>query len=187
MAEPVLTVNLSAVYKRTGAGVRDIQFSVAPGEILGIAGESGSGKSTIAASILGLLNRRGGKATGSIRFRETELLALKERQLRSFRCRQIALVSQSSMAALNPALRLKTQFREVWRAHRSSGDWRETAIPILDFLRVPVHEEFFERYPSELSVGLAQRVVISLALLHSPALLIADEPTSALDLVTQAE
>lgn len=184
---PLLSCDLSVIYRRTQAGIRDVQFSVGSAEIVGIAGESGSGKSTIATAILGLSGRRGADVTGSVSFRGTELLKLSERELRRLRGRQIALVSQSSLAALNPALRLKTQFREVWRAHRKDGDWREAATPVLQLLRVPVTEEFFDRYPSELSVGLAQRVLVALALLHQPALLIADEPTSALDLVTQAE
>ncbi|MBC8167583.1 MAG: ABC transporter ATP-binding protein [Bryobacteraceae bacterium] len=174
-------------YRRTGAGVRDVRFSIAAGEILGIAGESGSGKSTIATAILGLSDRRGGVASGQVIFKGADLLLLRERELRQYRGRRIALVSQSSLAALNPALRLKTQFKEVWRAHRADGDWREAALPVLELLRVPATAEFLDRYPPELSVGLAQRVLISLALLHGPELLIADEPTSALDLVTQAD
>lgn len=184
---PLLECDISAIYRRTGAGVRDIRFAVNRGEILGIAGESGSGKSTIASAILGLTTYRGGEVTGSIRFNGQELLGLAEKQWRGLRGCQIALVSQSSMAALNPALRLRTQFSEAWRAHKRGGDWRSAATPTLELLRVPATPEFFERYPSELSVGLAQRVLVALSLLHGPQLLIADEPTSALDLVTQAE
>ncbi len=184
---PLLECDISATYRRTGAGVRDIRFAVGRREILGIAGESGSGKSTIASAILGLTKHRGGDVRGSIRFDGTELLGLPERQWRALRGRHISLVSQSSMAALNPALRLRTQFSEVWRAHRRDGDWRVAATPTLELLRVPATPEFFDRYPSELSVGLAQRVLVALSLLHQPDLLIADEPTSALDLVTQAE
>ncbi|MDZ4801610.1 MAG: ABC transporter ATP-binding protein [Bryobacteraceae bacterium] len=184
---PLLECDISSTYRRTGAGVRDIRFAVGRGEILGIAGESGSGKSTIASAILGLSKYRGGEVTGSIRFDGQELVGLAEKQWRALRGRRISLVSQSSMAALNPALRLRTQFGEAWRAHRRDGDWRAAATPTLELLRVPVTAEFLERYPSELSVGLAQRVLVALALLHEPQLLIADEPTSALDLVTQAE
>ena len=125
--------------------------------------------------------------TGSVKLDGVELVGMRERDLRAIRGRRIALVSQSSLSALNPALRLKTQFGEVWRAHRKDGDWRERAAATLELLRVPAPPEFFERYPAELSVGMAQRVLVALALLHEPDLLIADEPTSALDLVTQAE
>src|SRR3954447_14832957 len=187
MLMSLLECELTATYKRTNMGVRDIQFTIAPGEILGVAGESGSGKSTIAASIMGTLGRRGGETRGQILFRGTDLLKLSERQLRRLRGREISLVSQSSLAALNPALKLKTQFAEVWRAHRNDGEWRDAAVPTLELLRVPTDREFFDRYASELSVGLAQRVLVALALLHKPSLLIADEPTSALDLLTQAE
>lgn len=185
--DPLLTCDISVRYPRTGAGVQGVHFSVSEGEILGIAGESGSGKSTIASAVLGLTARKGGNFRGSVVFRGRELAGLPERELRRYRGREIAFVSQSSVAALNPALRLRTQFREVWRAHRTEGDWLDVAGPILDQLKVPPTDEFLNRYPSQLSVGIAQRVLIALALLHRPALLIADEPTSALDLVTQEQ
>ncbi|MBC7926428.1 MAG: ABC transporter ATP-binding protein [Bryobacteraceae bacterium] len=187
MTLPLLQCELSVTYGRTGMGVRNVQFAIERGEILGIAGESGSGKSTIASAILGLSKLRGATATGTVQFDGQNLLTMRERDLQAIRGKRIALVAQSSMAALNPALKLKTQFREVWRAHRRDGDWTEAANPVLELLRVPITKEFFARYPSELSVGLAQRVLIALALLHQPELLIADEPTSALDIVTQAE
>jgi ABC-type dipeptide/oligopeptide/nickel transport system ATPase component len=96
-------------------------------------------------------------------------------------------VSQSSISALNPALRIGTHFQEAWRAHRRDAAWRQPAEYLLESLRISPTAEFFSRFPRELSIGMAQRVVIALGMLHNPALLIADEPTSALDLATQNE
>src|SRR3954452_20899362 len=180
---PLIECNISVTYRKNGAGVRDIAFSVGRGEILGVAGESGSGKSTIATALLGLHKLRGADLRGSIRFDGREFATLSEKEWRAIRGRKIAFVSQSAVSALNPALRLRTQFQEVWRAHRRDGDWRAAALPNLQLLGVPTRDEFLSLYPRELSVGLAQRVLVALALLHEPELLVADEPTSALDLI----
>lgn len=184
---PLIECNISVTYRKNGAGVRDVAFSVGRGEILGVAGESGSGKSTIATALLGLHKLRGADLQGSIRLDGRELGTLSDKEWRAIRGRRIAFVSQSAASALNPALRLRTQFQEVWRAHRRDGDWRTAALPNLQLLRVPTTDEFLSRYPRQLSVGLAQRVLVALALLHEPELLVADEPTSALDLITQGE
>lgn len=186
-SEGLLTCDLSVTYGRNGAGVSGIRFDVRRGEIFGIAGESGSGKSTIALALLGLARRRGAHASGSVLFEGRDLLTMPEREVRRLRGSRISLVSQSAASALNPALRLRTHFREVWRAHRKSGDWVASAAPVLNLLGVPATPEFLDKYPFELSVGMAQRVLVALGLLLDPALLIADEPTSALDLVTQSD
>jgi ABC-type dipeptide/oligopeptide/nickel transport system ATPase component len=183
--DPLLSLNLSADYP--GRPVfRDLTLSMRPGEILGLVGQSGSGKSTLALAVLRLLGFKGGNATGEIRFQGRDLMRLPEREMRQVRGRDIGLVLQSPIASLNPSLRIGAQLQEAWRVHANGG----SAPPLLELLEsvsLPVEEAFLRRYPRQLSVGLAQRVLIAMAILHRPALLIADEPTSALDSITQSE
>jgi len=164
--------------------LKDVSLNVAEGEILGLVGGSGEGKSTIALSILGLLTLKGGQCTGEILFQGRDLLKLNSREVRRLRGKQIALVPQSPLAALNPNVRLGSQLEEAWRAHeRGRPDWK----PLLESVSLPAEESFLRQYPRALSVGLAQRFLIAMALLHSPSLLLADESTSALDTITQGE
>lgn len=164
--------------------LNEVALDVAEGEILGLVGRSGEGKSTIALSILGLLGLKGGKCTGEILFKDRDLLKLNARELRKVRGKEIALVPQSPLAALNPNMKLGAQLEEGWRAHeRGKPDWK----PLLESVSLPAEESFLRQYPRALSVGLAQRFLIAMALLHKPALLLADESTSALDTITQAE
>ena len=167
----------------------DATLEMAEGELLGLVGPSGQGKSTVALAVLGLLSMRGGKMRGHIRFRGADLCRLSDRQMRSLRGREIALVPQSPIAALNPVLRLGTQFREAWSAHRPEPfrEFEPRLRELLADVSLPVNPPFLRLYPGELSVGLAQRVLIAMALIHRPALVIADEPTSALDMITQSE
>jgi ABC-type dipeptide/oligopeptide/nickel transport system ATPase component len=185
----VLSVHLSVDYRNKPGVLRDVEFDIRPGEAFGLVGASGSGKSTIALAILRLLGMRGGAACGSILFEGRELLTCGETEMRQLRGRKIALVPQSPASALNPALRLETHLREAWRAH-STRPWKEVRTPVRDLLmrlELPADEPFFRRYPHQISVGQAQRVLIAMAVLHRPALLIADEPTSALDTTAQRE
>jgi ABC-type glutathione transport system ATPase component len=191
---PLLAVRLSADYQGRRDVLRQAAFEMQPGEILGLAGQSGAGKSTIALAVLNLLRGKGGAARGTVQFRGRELLGLKEREMRRIRGREIALVPQSPIAALNPALRIGMQLREAWRVHcrgwghRAGGGALDDRLAhLLGSVSLPSDAAFLRRYPRELSVGLAQRVLIAMALLHHPPLLIADEPTSALDLITQSE
>jgi ABC-type glutathione transport system ATPase component len=183
---------LSACISASYAGkqvLRDVQIEIQRGEVLGLVGQSGSGKSTLAMSILGLLDRKLTRVEGSIRFEESELLQLSERELRNLRGRAISLVLQSPLSSLNPALKTKTQLKEAWRAH-AHGTAIECANAIASALQsvsLPSSDEFQRKYPSQMSVGQAQRVLIAMAILHRPALLIADEATSALDVITQSE
>ena len=153
-------------------------------------GQSGCGKSTLALAILRLLHLKGGKADGTILFKSRDLMSLKDSEMRSLRGREISLVLQSPVASLNPSLRVGAQMEEAWRVHqrRSTRTECERAImQTLDDVCLPASRTILRQYPSQLSVGQAQRVLIAMAVLHRPALLIADEPTSALDINTQSE
>ena len=185
----LLSIRLTISYQGKPPVLDDLRLELQPGEVLGLVGHSGCGKSSLALAILGLLNLKGGTAQGSIRWNGRELLALKEREWRQLRGKEIAFVPQSPMSSLNPALRLGTQLVEAWKLH-GQGDraqMEEAVTRALLDVSLPATEDFLRRYPAEISVGQAQRVLIAMAILHRPALLIADEPTSALDAVTQAE
>jgi peptide/nickel transport system ATP-binding protein len=188
MGDVLLQVHIKAGYGRDSV-LRDMSFDLHRGEILGLVGTSGAGKSTLVMSLLGLLKWRGGYTTGEILFEGKNLLNMREEGLRRLRGKTIALVPQSPMTALNGALSLRAHFEEAWKAHEKSG-WKalEARLAVLmPSVQLPVEREFLSRRPEEISVGQAQRVLIALALLHSPAILIADEPTSALDPVNQGE
>ncbi len=169
--------------------LRDLRLQIESGEILGLVGHSGCGKSSLAFSILGLLGWKGGNASGSILWNGDELLGLNEGRWRKLRGKQISLVPQSPMSSLNPSLRIGTQLSEAWKLHegRNEGRRQEAVAQALENVSLPADDEFLRRFPGEISVGQAQRVLIAMAILHQPSLLIADEPTSALDAITQSE
>jgi peptide/nickel transport system ATP-binding protein len=181
---PLLSVSLTAEYRKNNPVLHGCEFSVEPGEILGLVGQSGSGKSTIALSILRLLSMRGGSSTGSICFQGRDLSTLSERQLRQIRGKEIGFVSQSPATALNPSMRLGAHLHEAWRAHSAA---RPDFPSLLESVSLPGDPAFLRRYPGELSIGQGQRFLIALGILHRPPLLLTDEPTSALDVITQAE
>jgi ABC-type glutathione transport system ATPase component len=187
--ELLLSACLTVDYPGKPGVLRNTSLQMRDGEVLGLVGQSGAGKSTIALSIMRLLDVKGGKVSGSVCFRGRDLLQMKEREVRRLRGREIALVLQSPLASLNPAMRIRAQLAEAWRAHvNGPGELCQRAI--LDAVRsvsLPIDEAFLRRYPAQLSVGQAQRVLIAMAVIHHPSLLIADEPTSALDVITQAE
>ena len=189
MSETVLSTRISAAYPDRPDVLREVCLEVRRGEVLGLVGESGCGKSTLALSILRLLHLKGGRAHGSMVFNGRDLMLVREREMRSLRGREIGLVLQSPMSALNPALRIGTQLEEAWRAHRRStrAECQRAVLETLESVSLCGGQELLRRYPAQLSVGQAQRVLIGMAVLHRPSLLIADEATSALDLVTQAE
>jgi ABC-type dipeptide/oligopeptide/nickel transport system ATPase component len=169
--------------------LRGVRLEIQSGEVMGLVGQSGSGKSTLAMTILGLLDKKHARPEGSIRFQDFQLLQLSERGLRALRGRAISLVLQSPLSSLNPALKIRTQLKEAWLAHASgtSTDCGNAIRTSLESVSLPADDEFLRKYPSQMSVGQAQRVLIAMAVMHRPALLIADEATSALDVITQSE
>lgn len=189
MTAPLLKLEVSVDYPGKAGVLRDLSLDIRRGEILGLVGQSGCGKSTLALTILQLLYLKRGIVRGSIHFDGRDLTKMKEREMRALRGKDIGLVLQSPMSSLNPALRIGKQLEEAWRVHRrgSNDECRTALMETLENVSLPANEDFLRRYPSQLSVGQAQRVLIAMGAIHKPLLLIADEPTSALDIITQSE
>jgi oligopeptide/dipeptide ABC transporter ATP-binding protein len=191
VTEPLLKVSELTVTLPTRSGyhkaVDGLSFAVDTGEVIGIAGESGSGKTITALALFGLLPR-GARVTGSIRLDGAELLGLTSKQLRAIRGRQIAMVSQDPAAALHPILPIGTQLTEHMRHHLgvSKAEARSRAAGLLETVRIPDPEQALRSYPGQFSGGMRQRIAIAVALAAEPRLLVADEPTTALDVTVQA-
>ncbi len=193
-AAPALSVRDLTTEVATPEGPRvvvdDLSFEVAPGETLCIAGESGSGKSMTALSIMRLLPERMARiAGGSVKIAGRELTTLSEAAMRSVRGGEIAMIFQEPMTSLNPVLSVGRQLIEAIRAHRrvSSAEARRIALEALSEVRISEPERRLRQYPHELSGGMRQRVMIAMALAGRPKVLIADEPTTALDVTVQAQ
>jgi peptide/nickel transport system permease protein len=192
-ADALLAIQELSISFATGQSpvraVRDVSLEIRRGEALGVVGESGCGKTLTAMSILGLLPGTGIIESGRIIFAGTDLTKLSERELRRLRGSQIGLISQDPIVSLNPAFRVGWQLREVIQQHRglSRRDAKRRAIELLSSVGLPEPEIVADRYPHELSGGMAQRASIARALAGEPQLLIADEPTTALDVSVQAE
>ncbi len=193
-AEPVLSVRNLVTEVATPAGSRvvvdDLSFDLAAGETLCIAGESGSGKSMTALSLMRLLPEPSARiAAGSIRLAGRELTALPEAAMRRVRGGDIAMIFQEPMTSLNPVLSVGRQLLEAIRAHRQvgAGEARRIALEALTAVRISDPTRRLKQYPHELSGGMRQRVMIAMALACRPKVLIADEPTTALDVTVQAQ
>ena len=166
----------------------DITYDVRPGEVLAIVGESGSGKTQSSMSLLGLLPPNG-RATGSAKLGDRELIGMSAGRLRRIRGKEVAVIFQEPMTALNPVYTVGFQIVETLRTHFDMGpaDARTRAIELLRLVEMPEPERRFDYYPHQLSGGQRQRAMIAQAIACEPALLIADEPTTALDVTVQAE
>ncbi len=169
--------------------VQDLSFTVGPGETVALVGESGSGKSLTALALMRLLPPRGRIESGTIRFDGRDIGTLSERRFREIRGREIAMVFQEPMTALNPVLTVGVQIAEVLRRHEglSARAARVRAVDLLDRVRIPDPHRRVDAYPHQLSGGMRQRVMIAVAVACAPKLLIADEPTTALDVTIQAQ
>jgi ABC-type microcin C transport system duplicated ATPase subunit YejF len=167
--------------------VRSADLQVGVGEIVGLAGESGSGKTMTASAVLGLLPK-GAQATGQIEFGGRNLLALTEPEMNAVRGKDIAMVFQDPGASLHPLLRVGTQITEHLRFHLGLGraDAKKRAVELMHQVRIPNPESALSAYPHQFSGGQRQRVAIAIALACDPKLIIADEPTTALDVTVQA-
>lgn len=190
---PALEVTDLAISYKTRKGsvpaVRGVNFTVRQGETVGIVGESGCGKSTIAFGILDFLGTNGYVAGGSIKFMGQELVGKPKEELRKIRGNNISMVYQDPMQALNPSLTIGTQLAEVLTTHHDDIDreaaW-EKSIAMLERVYMPDAANVMERYPHMISGGQQQRVVIAMGMLNNPSLLIMDEPTTALDVTVEA-
>jgi peptide/nickel transport system ATP-binding protein len=167
----------------------DVSFDIAPGEILGVVGESGAGKSLTAAAIIGLLEPPGRIAGGSIHLAGQRIDQLPYAQMRAIRGRRIGAIFQDPLTSLNPLYTVGRQLVETIQTHLplSRQDARQRAIQLLQETGIPAAAERIDHYPHQFSGGMRQRVVIALALAASPQLIVADEPTTALDVSTQAQ
>ena len=173
----------------TLTAVDDVSFSIAPGEVLGVVGESGAGKSVTGLAIIGLLEPPGRIASGEVRLEGRRIDNLPHEELRRLRGRRIGVVFQDPLTSLNPLYTIGRQLEETILTHLplSKGDARARALSLLREVGIPAPEGRYEHYPHQFSGGMRQRVVIALALAAEPQLLIADEPTTALDVSIQAQ
>lgn len=191
MAALLLIERLSAVSDREGGApiLRDVSLAVAPGEVHGLVGESGAGKSTVARAVLGLLPRTVRVTAGAIILDGTELLTLDERRRRPLIGATVALIPQDPLTALNPSRRVEAQLTDGLRLWKgcSAAEARRHALALLDEVQMREPERVMRCYPHELSGGMRQRVLIAAAFALEPKLVIADEPTTALDVTVQKQ
>ena len=193
MSSPLLEVRHLSVDFPTRRGtllaIDDVSFDIAPGEVLGVVGESGAGKSLTGAAIIGLLEPPGRIAGGEIRLEGRRIDDLPHEELRKLRGRHIGAIFQDPLTSLNPLYTVGRQLVETIRTHLplSEKQARERAISLLADTGIPAPEARFDQFPHQFSGGMRQRVVIALALAAEPKLIVADEPTTALDVSIQAQ
>jgi oligopeptide transport system ATP-binding protein len=191
--EPLLSVEDLRVEFWTSRGtvyaVNGITFDIAPGETLGIVGESGCGKSVTSLALLGILARAGRVTGGTAMFEDRDLLQMDDHELRRIRGRDIAMIFQDPMTSLNPVLTVGRQIREALETHfdMEKKEANERVAELLDRVGIPSPKVRLKDYPHQFSGGMRQRAMIAMALACEPKLLIADEPTTALDVTIQAQ
>jgi oligopeptide/dipeptide ABC transporter ATP-binding protein len=183
-----LTVELVG-RRSTSAAVEDVHFSVGRGEIVCVVGESGCGKTLTALAIMGLLPNAARVGAGRVLLDDEDLFALSDGEMRRRRGRDVSMVFQEPMTALDPSFTIRTQLVEALRVHGAGrrAQARSRAVEVLELVGIPNAGRRIDDYPHQFSGGMRQRVVIAMALLLQPKLLIADEPTTALDVTIQAQ
>lgn len=193
MSELLSVRNLSVNFSTPDGivqAVNDVSFSLRPGQTLGIVGESGSGKSVTASSIMKLNNSVTASTTGVIEIDGFDILSADESHARRVRGRDVAMVFQDPLSALNPYYTVGDQIAEAYLVHHPDSTKEETRDVVLNMLRkvgIPKPEKRIDEYPHQFSGGMRQRIVIAIALINRPKILIADEPTTALDVTVQAQ
>src|SRR2546423_1261694 len=191
IAKPAIIVDrLHIMVEGTGLDiVNDVSFSIAPGEVLGLVGESGSGKTTVGLALLGHSRRGAVIKGGSVRIGDIDVLELDRAEQQELRGRVISYVPQDPASALNPALRIGTQMREVLETHNYGKNADERRARIAEMMRevaLPETASFLRNYPHELSGGQQQRIGLAIAFACRPRVIVLDEPTTGLDVTTQA-
>jgi len=193
MTSPVLSVRNLKVEFPTRRGVltaiNDISFDIGPGEVLGVVGESGAGKSITGTAVIGLIEPPGRIASGEVLLKGERIDNLPAEAMRKIRGKRIGMVFQDPLTSLNPLYRVGEQLIETITTHTnlSSADARKKALSLLIEVGIPAPETRIDNYPHQFSGGMRQRVVLALALAAEPELVIADEPTTALDVSVQAQ
>lgn len=194
METPILDVKRLKTYfylddEQVAKAVDDVSFAIRPGESVSIVGESGSGKSMTANSIMGLIGKPGKIIGGSIELNGQDVTSLSEKQMTTIRGKEMAMIFQEPMTALNPVYTVGNQIMEMLRKHKKMNKKlaREQAIHLLEVVGISRPDQIIDEYPHRLSGGMRQRVMIAIAISCQPKLLIADEPTTALDVTIQAQ